>query len=90
MSLPNETVRGLRGNAGFTRITQADGTITGTFFAVFAANNQALTFASETTVSAGISPGATTDDLGVGQVLFAPFTAIDVSAGVAYAYDEET
>ena len=92
MPLPNELgiIKGLRGSAGFTRINAASGTVTGNFYAVFAANNQALTFDSGTTVSAGTSPGATADALGVGQVLLAPFTAIDISAGVAYAYDEET
>lgn len=75
------------GSCGFRRIVSGTGTVTANFCAVQAGNNEILTFASGTAETRGDGPG--TDALGAGQIVWSPFTAVDIASGVAYAYYDE-
>ena len=71
------------GDKGFQRIDTSS-TVTGDFIAVKAINGNA-TFGSECDTKAGDAPSSS-DRILEGDILFAPFSAVDISSGVVYAY----
>lgn len=80
-----EATNAALGAGGFLRIVPGDGTVTGQFIAVKAIGSTPAVFNTGTTVSHGSAP-TSGDRVNEGDVVFAPFTAINISAGVVYAY----
>ncbi len=80
----SESLNAQLGSTGFKRITSASGTVSGAFYALKAIGGAAV-IAAGTAVGLGDAPSSG-DSIAQGDVLFAPFTAVQVSSGTVYAY----
>lgn len=69
---------------GFDRVTSADGEVTGSWYAVKAANNSDLVLTTGTTIPN--SSDIDGDTIISSDTVYAPLIAVEVTSGTAYLY----